>query len=97
MADQDHSHILADIEVTVAITHTEVVSNLITDATIGALHDAITPALIVITVAHHTKDHPHAEVPQLIPEIVADPDHILHINQVRKPCLSLHPALAGQQ
>ena len=46
---------------------------------------------------HHTKDHPHTEVPQLISETTADPDHILHINQVRKLQLNLHPAVAGQQ
>ena len=42
---------------------------------------------------HHTENHPHVEVPQLIPEIPADPDHMPHTNQVRAP----HPVLAGQQ
>ena len=37
---------------------------------------------------HHTKDHLHTEVPQLIPKIATDPDHVLHIRQVRKPCLN---------
>ena len=46
---------------------------------------------------HCTADHPHAEVPQLIPEIAVDPDNVLHINQVRKPHLNLHLVLAGQQ
>ena len=81
----------------VTVTHTEVIPDLNIDATIGVLHDAVTPALIVIAVTHHTKDHPYTEVPQLIPRIAADPDHVLHINQVRKPHLYLHPALAGQQ
>ena len=75
----------------------EVIPDLITDVIIGVLHDPITPALIIIAVTHHTDDNPHTEVPQLIPEIAADPDHVLHINQVRKPCLNLHPALTGQQ
>ena len=69
----------------------------ITEAIIGVLHNPITPALIIIAVTHHTKDHPHAEVIQLIPETTANPDHVLHINQVRQCCLNLHPALAGQQ
>ena len=60
--------------------HTEVIPNHITDATTGALHDTITPALIIITETHHIGDHSHIEV-QLIPAIVADPDHIHHINQ----------------
>ena len=67
IAGQDHSHTLADIEVTVTMTHTKVIPDHITDATTGALHDTVTPALIVITVTHHTGDHSHVDVPQLIP------------------------------
>ena len=63
IAGQDHSHTLADINVTIIITHTEVVRDHITDAITGALHDTITPALIVIAMTHHTRDHPHIEVP----------------------------------
>ena len=85
MEDQDDSHILSDIEVTVTIAHTEVIPHLITDITIGVLHDAITPAPIFITMIHHTEEHLHTEVPHLIPEIAAEPDQVLHINQVRKP------------
>ena len=62
IAGQDHSHTLTDIEVTVTIIHTEVIPDHITDATTGALHDTITPALIIITMTHHTRDHPHIEV-----------------------------------
>ena len=97
IADQDHSHTLADIEVTVAITHTEAIPDHITDATIGALHDTITLALFIIAMTHHTRDHPHVEVPQLIPEITADPDNVPHINHIRTPHLNPHPFLAGQQ
>ena len=97
IAGQDHSHTLADIEFTVTITHTEVIPDHITNATTGALHNTITPALIIIVVTHHTRDHPHIEVPQLIPEITVDPDHITHIKQVRTPHLNPHPVLAGQQ
>ena len=97
IAGQDHSHTLTDIKVTIAMIHAEVIPDHITDATLGALHDTITPALIIITVTNHTRDHPHVEVYQLIPEIAADPDHIHHINQVRTPHLNPHPLLAGQQ
>ena len=41
----------------------------------------------------HIEGHPHVEVPQLIPGISADPDHGLHINQVTRPCINLHPVL----
>ena len=68
----------------------------IVDATIEALCTATT-VLIIFAATHHIKDHPHAEVPQLIPEITADPDHILHINQVRELCTTLHPVLTELQ
>ena len=68
----------------------------IVDTTIESLHIAAT-ALITYAANHHAKDHRCAEVPQLIPETTADPDHVLHINQVRKLCLNLHPVLTGQQ
>ena len=54
------------------------------DATIGVLHNAITPVAIIIAVTHHMEDHPHIGVLQFIQKITADPDHILHIKQVRK-------------
>ena len=59
--------------------HAEVVPDHITDATTEVLHDTITPALIAIAMAHHTRDHPHVEVYQPIPESVAGPDHAHHI------------------
>ena len=40
---------------------------------------------------HHTGDHPHIEVYQPIPEIIAGPDHTHHINQLRTPHLNPHP------
>ena len=97
IAGQNHSHTLMNIEVTVMIIHAEVIPDHITDVTIEALHDAITPALIATAVTHHTRYHPHAEVYQPIPEITAGPDHAHPINQVRTPHLSLHPVPAGQQ
>ena len=62
IAGQDHSHTLADIKVIVIITHTEVIPDHITDAITGALQDTVTPALIIIAMTHHTRDHPHIEV-----------------------------------
>ena len=97
IAGQDHSHTLMDIKVTVTIIHAEVIPDHITDAIIGPLHNTITPTLIIIAVTHHTGDHPHIVVYQLIPGITADPDHAHHINQVRTPHLNPHPGLAGQQ
>ena len=63
---------------------------------IEALH-ITTTVLIVITMTPHTEDHPHTEVPQLIPGIAGDPDHGLHITQVRGPCINLHPILMKLQ
>ena len=93
IADQDHSHTPTDIEVTVMITHTEVTP----DHIIDALQDIITPAVITITVTHHTGDHPQGEVYQPIPETTAGPDHKHHTNQARPPHLNPHPVPAGQQ
>ena len=93
----DPSHILADMTVTVIVTCTEATPDHITDALTEALHITITQALIVIMKTHPTGSHPHTEVPPLIPEITADPEHILHTNQVSPPLLILHPVLAGQQ
>ena len=65
-AGQNISHALTGINVTVTIIHMELIPDHITDATIGAPYDTITPVLIAITVTHHTGDHPHIEVYQLI-------------------------------
>ena len=62
------------------------------DTTIGVLCDAITPMLFAVT--YHIEDHPHIGVLQLIQKIIADPNHALHINQLRKLCISLHLVLA---
>ena len=67
------------------------------DATKGVLHDAITQMLIIFAMKHHIKDHLHIGVPQLIQKIAADPNHVLHINQVRKLSMNLHPILAELQ
>ena len=86
-----------DIEVTVAIIHAEVIPDCITDVTTGALHDTITPALIVITMTHHRGDYPHVQVYQPIPVIVVGADHTHCINQVGTPHLNPHPVPAEQQ
>ena len=97
IAGQDHSHTPADIKVTVTIIHTEVIPDDITDVTTEALQDIITPALITITMTHHTGDHLHIEVYQPIPDIAAGPDHTHPINQARTPHLNPLPVPAGQQ
>ena len=66
------------------------------DAIIEALCVATT-VLIAFAAVPHIKHHPHVEVPQPIPEIAADPDHALHINQVRKLCINLHQVLTEPQ
>ena len=97
IAGLGHSHTLANITVTVAITQIEVIPDHTTDATTAALHDVATPALTVIAVTHHTGHHPHIEVHQLNLEIAANPDHALPIKQIGTPHLNQHPPLAGQQ
>ena len=87
------------MEVIVTTTPTEAIPGHtidIVDATIEALPIAATVP-IAYAMTHHTEDHPCTEVPWLIPETTADPDHILHINQVRKLHLNIHPVLAGHQ
>ena len=99
-ADQGCSPVSTDIIVTVIMAPTEAVPGHIietVDATIGVLHNAVSPVLIITTVTHLIEDHPHIGVLQLIPKITADPNHTLHINQVRKLCISLHPILAELQ
>ena len=71
-----------DIKAAATTTHTEVTPDLIRDTLIEAHHITDTQVLIIINVTHHTEGHHHIEVPQLIPEITADLDHILHTNQV---------------
>ena len=83
IADQDHSHTITDIKVIVAMTHTKVIPDLIIDATIG-----------VITVTHHTTDHPHIGVVWHIPETTAYPNHNLHTDQVRTDSINLQPNIA---
>ena len=98
-ADQGCNLSHVDIGVIVIMTPTETIPGHIidiVDATIEALH-VTTTVLIAFTTTPYTEYHPHAEVPQLIPETAADPDHVLHISQVIKVSPNLHPVLAGQQ
>ena len=99
-ADQGHSPVPADIEVTVIMTPTEAIPDHIietVDATIGVLHDTISPVFIIFAMTHHIKDHPDIEVLQLIQKIAAALSHVLHINQVRKLHINLHPIPSFQQ
>ena len=94
-ADQVHSPNPADIEVTVIVTPTEVIPGHIietVDTTIGVLHDAIIPVLIVITMTHHMNGHPHIGIFQLTQKIAADPNHALHLSQVGKFCMVFIPS-----
>ena len=68
----------------------------IVDTTIEALC-ATTTIPMVFVMTHHIKDYPHIEVPQLIPEITADPNHVPHINQVRELYINLHPVQTEPQ
>ena len=66
------------------MTPTEAVPGHITgrvDATIGVLCNAITPVLIIITMTHHTKDHPQIGVLQPIQKITTDPNHVCNIGK----------------
>ena len=91
------SHILTDIKVTVIITCTEAISDHIIDTLTEALHVTITQALIVNATTHHRGGHPHIEVPPIIPELTADPEHVPLTIQVGPPLLNLYPVLAEQQ
>ena len=95
IADQGHSHILTDIEVTVTITPIEAVPDLIIDTTIGVFHATISPALTVIVVTYHTTNLPQIGALQHIQEITADPNPALHMSQVRK--LSINPNIMELQ
>ena len=68
----------------------------IVDATIESFCITAT-VLIAFAMTHHIEDHPHIDVPQLIPEIAAHPYHVLYINQVRELCINLHPVLTKLQ
>ena len=74
----------------------EVAPNLITDVLTGAHHVINTPVLIIINMTHHTEVHHHIEVPQLIPGIAADLDHVLHTDPVEQHLLNLHLVLEKQ-
>ena len=67
------------------------------DTTIGVLCDDVTPVLIVTAMTHHIEDHLQVGVLQLIQKIAADPNHTLHINQIRKLFICFHPILAELQ
>ena len=92
IADQGRSPILTNIKVTVVMTPTYAVGTV--NATIRVLPNAVTPVLVIFAVTHHITDHPHIGVLQHIQEITADPDHVLHINQVRKFSINFHSNIA---
>ena len=61
------------------------------DIIIGVLHDALTPVLIFPAVTPHITDCLHTGAHQLNLGTTTDHDPIQHTNQVRKPCINLHP------
>ena len=61
------------------------------DAITGVLHDALTAVLIVPTVTPHIADCLHTGAHQLTLRTAANHEPIQHTNQVRKPCINLHP------
>ena len=61
------------------------------DVIIGVLHDALTPVHIIPTMTPHITDHLPTGTHQLTLRTTADHDPIQHTNQVRKPCINLHP------
>ena len=67
------------------------------DITIGVLHDAFTPVHIIPTMTPHITDCLHTGVYQLTLETTADHNAVQHTNQVRKPCIILHPIPAELQ
>ena len=96
-ADQDHSPILIDTTTTVTMIPTEAAPGHIiemVDVTIGVLHDALTPVLIIPIVTPHIADCLHKEAHQFTLRTMADHDPIQHTNQVRKPCINLNAILA---
>ena len=58
------------------------------DITMGVLHDALIPVLIIPTLTPHTADQSHTGAHQLILRTTADHIPIQHTNQVRKPCIN---------
>ena len=65
------------------------------DIIIGVLHDDLTPVLIIPAVIPHIADCLHTGAYQLTLGTTAGHNPIQHTNQVRKPCINLHPAPAG--
>ena len=61
---------------------------------IRVLHDALTPVLVIPTMTPHITDCLHTGAHQLTLRTTADHDPIQHTNQVRKPCINLHPMAA---
>ena len=94
--DLDPSHTLTDIKATATATHTKVTSDLITDILTGVHSITNIPVLLVIDATHHAEGPHHIEVAQLIPEITADLDHVLHTDPVQWHLLNLHPVLEKQ-
>ena len=61
------------------------------DIIIEVCNDTITPVLIIPAVTPYITDRLPTGAHQLTLRTTADHDPIQHTNQVRKPCINLHP------
>ena len=97
IVDQDHSPILTDIAVTVAMIHTEDIPGHIIetiDITTGVLHNVSTPVIIVTPMTPHITDCLHTGAHQSTLGIRADHIPIQHTNKVSQALhkSSMHPS-----
>ena len=64
------------------------------DIIIGVLHNALTPVLIIPDMPPNIADCLHTGAHQLTLRTATDHNPVQHTNQVRKPCINLHPIQA---
>ena len=101
-ADLGHNPTPTDIIGEATLTPTEAIPGHTTwraDASTGVLPNAHMPILIHIplSMTPHTKDHLHIGALQLTVETTADHHLNQHTNQLRKPCINLHPIPEGHK
>ena len=95
-----HSPIPIDTTATVTMISTEAIQGHIIetiDIITGVLHDALTPVCIIPTVTPIITDCLHTGAHQLTLRTAADHDPIQHTNQLRRPCINLHPSQQGSR
>ena len=82
LADPDHICALTDKDVTVKITHREVIPGHITDIPREAHHTKDTQTLTITDGTHHIRGLPHIADLLQIQVTAVSLDHILHKNQL---------------